>query len=307
MNELDQPLDLVLLQTFVEVNRLGSVTAAAKSLGRSQPAVSHRLRALESELGVPLFEKIGRRLALTDYGRQLDLQCQDLIALSRGLRDLVREADGPLTGRVRVGTFPTIAAHLMIPTLATMLREHQELELVFNFDLLDPLLERLRTGLVDLVLVFSDREPEGFDVIELGSTRLVAILPPTTASRSRVVSVKQLSKLRYLAWHGPKDPTVDQISAFTSHHKLVNQWTPQIPHVETLRELIASGAGYTILPSYTAHRDESSRRVVTRIPRGLQRKISLYLVGRPGQVHPRALTHVRQQLSALSSSPLLTA
>ena len=71
MNETGDPIDLVLLQTFHEVARLGSVTGAAKQLGRSQPAVSHRLRALEAELGVPLFEKVGRRLKLTDYGRRL--------------------------------------------------------------------------------------------------------------------------------------------------------------------------------------------------------------------------------------------
>jgi len=303
MNESD-PLDLVLVQTFVEVARLGSVTAAARELGRSQPAISHRLRCLERELGVPLFEKIGRRLQLTDFGRELQLRCLDLIALSRGLRDLVSDTEGPIAGRVRVGTFPTIAAHLLVPAVGDLLA-HPELELAFTFDLIEPLLERVRIGLLDLALVFSDRAPEGFAVSKLGETQLVAIMPTATAPARASVAVSRLRRQRYLAWAGPSDPTSDRIGSFVTDNQLVTRFTPQIPHVETLRELVASGAGYTILPRYTAARSESRGRVATRVPRGLNEAMTLYLISRPRQVVTRAVAEVRGKLAELADSELL--
>jgi DNA-binding transcriptional LysR family regulator len=305
MNETDEPIDLILLQTFIEVVRLGSVTAAAKTLSRSQPAISNRLRSLESELGVSLFEKVGRKLELTEFGQKLQSRCADLMALSRSIRDIANLPGGKLTGRIRVGTAPTIAAHLLVSCLSEFLRDHNELELVFRLDLVDPLLEQLRQGIVDVVLVFSDHPPEGFDVTPIGATQLAAILPPAYASHRGTISVRRLRELRYLAWQGPRDPGADLISSYVHEHKLANQFTPRIPHVETLRELVADGAGYTILPRYTAYRSERQGQVVTRLTSGLKKSVNLYMVGRKRQVHAPALDRLRSTFLELGDSPLL--
>ena len=70
-----ESFSLARFESFYEVARLGSVGSAARALGRSQPAISHRLRALQDELGVELFEKVGRTLQLTEAGQRLRDRC----------------------------------------------------------------------------------------------------------------------------------------------------------------------------------------------------------------------------------------
>src|SRR5262245_24017623 len=84
-----EPFSPARFETFYEVARLGSVAGAAVVLGRSQPAISHRLRALQDELGVELFEKAGRTLRLTEAGQRLRDRCADFIAWSRALHEAV--------------------------------------------------------------------------------------------------------------------------------------------------------------------------------------------------------------------------
>src|SRR5262245_38553035 len=138
MNRIDPspPLDAfspARFQTFYEVARLGSVARAAASLGRSQPAISHRLRALQDELGVELFEKVGRTLRLTEAGRRLRDVCADFVSWSRVLHAAVAD-DATPTGRVTIGTLPTVASNLLVEPIANLLDSFPALELVFLFD-----------------------------------------------------------------------------------------------------------------------------------------------------------------------------
>ena len=292
MNETGDPIDLVLLQTFHEVARLGSVTGAAKQLGRSQPAVSHRLRALEAELGVPLFEKVGRRLKLTDYGRRLHERCFDLMVMSSRIRAAV--GVDAVEGRVTIGALPTVAAHLLVPVMADLTRRFPALGLSFAFGHVAALCDHLRTGRVDALMVLGDVPALDFDVETVGRTDLVAVMSPEDAPRKRgTVRLSELRQLRYLGWEeGPADATFDVIAAFVAKHRLADSYTLRIPHIETLRELAAAGAGYTILPRYTVSAEVKRKRVVALEPVALTTPIDINLVTRRQQLVTPALEEV---------------
>src|SRR5207302_917746 len=87
-------LALVPLSTFHLVARLGSVSRAARELGISQPAVTQQIRRLERSVGLALFDRIGRRIVVTDAGRTLDTFAQRIFHLL----DAAREAMDSLTG-----------------------------------------------------------------------------------------------------------------------------------------------------------------------------------------------------------------
>ena len=293
----DSPIDLVLLHTFHEVARLGSVTAAAGQLGRSQPAISHRLRALEDELGVPLFEKIGRRLKLTAYGRKLQTQVFDLMALTRQVRASMEDRDGEPEGSVVVGTLPTVASHLLAPRLADFITAHPLVRVEFVFGYIPELADYLRSGRVDMLLLVGQAPPPGMQVETVGATDLVVAMSGKVApSRSSRTTIKQLRKLRYLAWEGPKDFTFDQVRRYAAKYQLSNAHTPAVPHIETLRELACLGAGYTILPRYTVARDVSLRRLVALKPPGLSLRIDFQLVTRPQQLVTPAAARIAELL-----------
>lgn len=100
------------LRTFVEVARLSSVSQAADALAVSQPAVSKTLRELEERLGTLLFERVGRRLRLTEAGRLFQRHAGlSLLELERGVRAV--RAPERHRRRIAVGVLPTVATRIM--------------------------------------------------------------------------------------------------------------------------------------------------------------------------------------------------
>ena len=113
-------MNLIRLQYFSAVASSGTITAAADQLHVAQPAISRQLQQLERELGVTLFERDGRRLALTAAGRSLVPLVEDLLAHSRRFEDATRDI---ATGAVRhlvLAAPDTSIAEIVAPFLATM-------------------------------------------------------------------------------------------------------------------------------------------------------------------------------------------
>lgn len=289
-----EPFSPARFETFYEVARLGSVARAAVALGRSQPAISHRLRALQDELGVQLFEKAGRSLRLTEAGRRLRDRCADFMAWSRTLHEAV-DADAEPTGRITIGTLPTVAANVLVTPIAELLERFPRLELAFVFDAVPALLAALHEGHADALVVVGDVEARGLDIEPISASGFAAVMSPEIAPRLRgSVSTAELRRLRYLAWEGPLDPAFELVRRFVARHELSAPASPRIPNIETLRALAAAGAGYAILPAYTVARDVTSRRLVALAPEGLRDRVPIALVGRSRQLIGPGLRAVRQ-------------
>ncbi|MDD9968019.1 MAG: LysR family transcriptional regulator [Myxococcales bacterium] len=300
MNQLAPPVDLSQLQTFYEVARLGSVRRAAEVLHCSQPAVSHRLRALQEDLGVALFERVGRTLALTAAGDRLRHQCQDLFALSQNIRDAVRADSETIHGTVTIGTYPTVSSQLLVPALHQLLVEHRALQVTLKLGFTEPLCDELRSGNADILLLIGAERHPGLQMKTVGRDALVAVMSPTLAPRRRgQVSPEELRNLRYLCWSGPRDPTFEAAQGYAQRHGLLTERSPLVPHTETLRALAVAGAGYTILPSYTARAEVQAGHLVALAPKGLKHRLSFQLITRRGQVVTAALRAVEQALIGL--------
>ena len=96
-------MDLRSLETFLEVAERSSFTRAGEYLGYSQPTVSFQIRQLEQELGVPLFDRIGHTVTLTDAGREALDYAQRICNLSREMTMGARQ-DQTIRGSIRMGT-----------------------------------------------------------------------------------------------------------------------------------------------------------------------------------------------------------
>ncbi len=285
-------LDLVRLRTFVEVVRLGSVESASRSLACSQPAVSHRLRLLAEDLGVTLFERVGRKLKLTPEGERLRERAEDLLALTREITESLRDQDAA-RGTVVIGTFAALSSRLLVPVVARLLSAHPQLEVRLVLELAEPLFERLRVGDVDFLCLLGEHDAPGAVADVLGRDRFVAVMAPAIAPRrSGSVAPRELRERRFLAWSGPADWTFRIAEDYARRHRLDRgASTPaQVPHIETLRNLAIGGAGYALLPSYAVREDVASGRLVALRPRGLSRPLPFALYRRRPRVEGAPLT-----------------
>ena len=121
-------MELTDLKTFAAVARCGGITRAAGELKTVQSNVTNRIRALETEIGTPLFERHARGMTLTDAGRRLLPYADRLNALSNEALAAARD-DGVAKGPLAIGSMETTAAVRLPPLLAQFHQRHPEVQL----------------------------------------------------------------------------------------------------------------------------------------------------------------------------------
>jgi len=146
-------MDLRYLRTFVTIAEAGGITRALARLDVSQPAASRQILALEAELGIKLFDRIGRRLRLTSGGEDLLLQSRRLLIEAELLEARVHTLKGGETGILRVGATPMAIENALSAFLSPYRRRHPGVEVHFVEDGGLRLADRLERGDVDLALV----------------------------------------------------------------------------------------------------------------------------------------------------------
>src|SRR5882762_6096321 len=153
------------LQLLYQLNLRGTLTAAADALYLSHSAASHRLSVLEREVGVPVTERIGRRLQLTETGAALAACAQRLQLEIETTDAVIEQARGTVAGRVRVGLFQTAALRILPPLLSALRDEYPGVILESTQTLAAAALASVQTGELDLAVVPSYQhappEPSG--------------------------------------------------------------------------------------------------------------------------------------------------
>src|SRR3954454_21318575 len=153
-------LDVTRLRVLDAVARLGSVTAAAHELGYSQPSVSHHLARLEAETGAQLLQRVGRGVRLTQAGHLLADRAAEIIGRIDAADAELSAHVGLTAGRVRLAGFASAICSLVPRAAATLGDEHPGLE-IGSIDTHPPeALELLRTGRVEVAIIFRYDETE---------------------------------------------------------------------------------------------------------------------------------------------------
>src|SRR3984957_7268673 len=175
-DELWRRLDWNDVRTFLAVAESGSLNAAARSLGMTQPTVSRRMEDLEYRLGARLFSRSSRGVELTDAGESI----RDLAASMARLGGIiVREVAGrdrADSGRVRIAAPDGLASYVLMPELAAFQRSHPDIDLAVDCGLWE---DSPIGGAPDLSLDFKSGSPQG-----VVSTPLATLHYAFFASRS---------------------------------------------------------------------------------------------------------------------------
>src|SRR5918997_742649 len=155
-------LDVNRLRVIDAVARHGSVTAAAKELHYSQPSVTHPLSRLEAETGAQLVQRVGRGIRLTPAGRLLAARAAEIIGRIDAAGAELSAHVGLDAGRVRLAGFASANGSLVPAALATLASRHPGLEISLTDTHPLDALELLRTGKVEVAIIFryDETEPE---------------------------------------------------------------------------------------------------------------------------------------------------
>ena len=172
-------MNLDYLRYFVKLAQVGHYTRASEQLNISQPSLSHAVRQLEEELGVPLFERQGRNTQLTQFGEEfLDCAVRTLATLDEGVISLRRKAKGE--GLIRLGFLRVLGTNY-VPRLAARFlaaRPDRQIQFTFHSGRTQELLEGLADRRYDLVFCSRPAPELGLTAVPVRAQELVLIVPP---------------------------------------------------------------------------------------------------------------------------------
>jgi len=237
------------LRYFRTLAASGSLSAAARALRVQHTTVARRVAALESELGARLFLRNARGYTLTRVGQALLESVQAMHAQVEQVTRLASGQDVEMRGAVRVATADTLATHVVLPALKSLVREHPELELEVVSDTRQHDLSRREADVALRVGASGDTELVGRRVALLGFGLYGARERPKKLDLRRVHYVTfeelvgKLPHQRWLAEHAPGARVVLRAN-----------------RQETLVEAVRLGLGLGILPCLIAEGDATLHR-----------------------------------------------
>ena len=251
-------MELRHLRYFVAVAEEGHITRAAERLGIQQPPLSHQIKALERELGVPLFRRLPRGVELTEAGRSFIEDARAALArVGQGVEAAKRAARGE-QGHLRLAVPPTAPFHPFVPQVILAFREAYPLvSLTMEENLRMETMEQLRGGQMDVAFLrASIAAPEGLVVHPLLEEPMVAALPSghplarSAPSQDAALPLRALAGETFIAYARQQGPALYEAMAAAC---LQAGFSPQLgqeaPRISTALSLVATGFGVTLVPA----------------------------------------------------------
>ena len=282
---MDTPMEINALKAFVAVAESQSFSLAAERLFITQPAVSKRIRGLEEELGQPLFDRVGRRVRLTEAGELLLPRARQLLRELDEIRASIANLDAAVSGHLPMATSHHIGLHRLPPVLGRFVRTFPAVELDIRFMDSESACRQVADWRLDLAVVtLSDWAREQLVAIEIWPDPLLV-----TVERNHPLAQLESPALEDLLAHPAVLPDrgtwtrdlVEQAIARAGGRLRVAMSTN---YLETLAMLVSVGFGWSLLPEALARRDGF---VVLEIE-ALRLSRSLGVVHHPERSLPRA-------------------
>lgn len=240
------------LRYFCAVVRTGSFTKAAEQEEVSQPSLSQQIHKLETELAGPLFERLGRSVRLTLIGDALLPRAlavlQEVAAAKSEAQSLLEGVQGEL----RVGCIPTIMPFFLAPRLPAIVQTYPNMTLRLLEDTTARLLERLRSGDLDLAVIALPVASPDIVCSELFREEiLLAVTPDHPRARYPAISLSQLRHERMLLL---KEGHCFRDTVLTACHKanLELRSIFESDQFASIFPLVAAGYGVSLIPSMAA-------------------------------------------------------
>jgi len=232
----------------------------------SQPTLSAQLKKLEEYLGVQLIERHPRRIALTEAGTQVVARARRIIEASDEIVSLTALRRDPLSGRLRVALLPTIGPYLLPLVAARIRKKLPRIELMLYEYQTGPMLEHLQAGDIDMGILALPVPADGLVDRTLFDEPFVVAVPEHHALGGRKsLKTSDLNGETLLLLedgHCLRDQALD----VCSHSQVQEKQDFRATSLETLRQMVASGGGITLLPQLASTGAYGHARGVAIVP-----------------------------------------
>ncbi len=254
-------MELHQLRYFCAVADTGSFSRAAEQSHISQPSLSQQILKLEGELGARLFDRLGRSVRLTDLGKTLLPRARAVLRELEAAKGEVIERKDFIGGSVTVGVIPTVAPYFLPPVLTSFAKEFPQARLTVVEEITPILLERLRSGTIDVALLALPVRGHEFETSPLLTEPLFAALSKKhPLAQRRTISLRDLRKEPFLLLrdgHCFRDTVVGACD----RARLSPQIVFESGQFSSLLSLVGTGMGVSIVPEMVLKETSSCRYI----------------------------------------------
>lgn len=242
-------MNLRALQYFVKLADLKHFSNAAEACYVSQPTLSTQIKKLEEELGVQLVERAPRQVMLTPIGKEVARRAQVILSDLRQIETLTRNSKDPSAGNLKIGIFPTLAPYLLPHVVPNIRKTYPRLKLQLLEEKTEIILELLKQGRLDAVLVALPLDDDTLErEVLFEESFLLAVPGQHDLAKREVVAVNDLKDEELLLLedgHCMREQALEVCELAGAREKTEFQATS----METLRQMVAAEVGITLMPS----------------------------------------------------------
>ncbi len=249
------------LRYFCAVAEAGSFSRAAEQSHISQPSLSQQILKLEDELGARLFDRLGRSVRLTELGKTFLPRARSVLRELEAAKGDVVEGKTFVGGPVIVGVIPTVAPYFLPPRLTAFSRKFSQVRLTVVEEITPVLLERLRSGTIDVAILALPIRGHELEASPLLSESLFAALPKDhKLAARRSLSLKDLRAEPFLLLrdgHCFRDSAVAACDRARLHPQIVFE----SGQFSSLLNMVGAGMGVSIVPEMAIEKKSKCRYV----------------------------------------------
>lgn len=270
------------LRVFETVARLSSYTRAAAELHLTQPAVSMQVRQLEEAVGLPLFEKLGKHISLTEAGREIFHYSRSIGRSLQEMEEVVESLKGVSRGRLSIAVASTVN-YFAPRLLAAFHQRYPSIGLRLDVTNRERLVQQLQANAVDLVLM--GQPPTGVEVESEAfmDNPLVVIAPPGhPLVGERSVGIRRLAR-EVFVMREPGSGTRQAMERFFVEHGVEIRHGMQMTRNEAIKQAVRAGLGLSVVSVHTLELELEAGRLVILDVAGFPLERQWHLVYRRGR------------------------
>jgi DNA-binding transcriptional LysR family regulator len=254
-------LDFRHLRTFAAVAELRHFARAASVCNLSQPAVSHQIAQLESELGTKLLNRAARRVSLTVAGEVFLEEARRILAAVDRTHERMQEVARGAVGRIRLGATPTAGLYLLPSLLAAYRKAHPTFDLQLDIAAAHTLADRVTRNDLDMAILAGPLPAGELQAHRLIDDELVIIArPDAPLAHTRSLKPRQLESEAWVLREEGSD-TRRQLTTWWHRHRIAPTQTSTFMHPDGVKRAVIAGLGIAMVSKLTVEDDVRRKHV----------------------------------------------
>lgn len=250
------------MQTFKTIVEVGNFTKAAEQLQYAQSTITAHIQGIEEELGGPLFNRVGKKIVLTEMSRELYTYVVDILNTYSKIKNIAVDS-GEVRGNLRIGASETLTIYKLGPVLSEFREKYPRVNISLINDNCIKLRERLYTGDLDLAIVLQPEvKDDNLTTVKLNEEEMVFV-GPCGCTVKFTDNIFKENALKETLIFTEKDCSLRKyFEEYLKAQKVLISNKLELSNIEAIKQCVVSGLGISLLPYISVKKLIDEKKVI---------------------------------------------